>query len=312
MASPNGEYHYPPPADPQPRWSPLQLGLASGEQVVARNDHFSDRIRCEHPDTTDGQALGHALLDAAHRHGRGYVLVLARASLHEGLLAAGFSCDAAIPDFYLGKEDCVIATRAIDDRRSRPANNEAAEELDRLIEKPGKSRRHDPVLTTAAREEDAEAIASLLAQSFTFYPTPSGNPDYIARQIADGVPFRVVRDNGTVVACACADLVLSAMSAELTDCATAPEHRGRGYMQAILADLMEDLRRRGYPTAFTLARVEAIGMNLAFARLGFQWRGRTLQSCRIGGGLEDINVWSTNLPPDHETPTNGIGRVLIP
>ena len=51
----------------------------------------------------------------------------------------------------------------------------------------------------------------------------------------------------------------------------------------------------GYPTAFTLARASVPGINLAFWRLGFVWRGQMASSCRIGGGIEDMNVWSRPL-----------------
>ena len=82
---------------------------------------------------------------------------------------------------------------------------------------------------------------------------------------------------------------------ELTDCSTQPEYRGRGLMQALLTDLMDDLVQLGYPTAFTLARARIPGMNLAFQRLGFELQGTMAQSCRIGEGIEDINVWSRSL-----------------
>ncbi len=112
-----------------------------------------------------------------------------------------------------------------------------------------------------------------------------------------GTPFRMVTEGDEVVACASADLVAEAQTAELTDCATLPSARGRGLMQGLLADLCDDLRDLGYPTAFTLARAAVPGVNLAFARLGFRLRGRMLRSCRIGQGLEDMNVWSKDLRP---------------
>ena len=83
-----------------------------------------------------------------------------------------------------------------------------------------------------------------------------------------------------------------AKTAELTDCATDPAHRGRGYMQQILLGLVRDVDALGYPTVFTLARARVPGVNLAFQRLGFELRGRMAQSCRIGDGIEDMNIWS--------------------
>ncbi len=90
-------------------------------------------------------------------------------------------------------------------------------------------------------------------------------------------------------------MVREALTAELTDCATRPDQRGNGYMQAILTDLMNDLRELEYPTAFTLARARIPGMNIAFQRLGFDLCGTMPQSCRIGEGIEDMNIWSRPL-----------------
>jgi putative beta-lysine N-acetyltransferase len=118
------------------------------------------------------------------------------------------------------------------------------------------------------------------------------DPAYVRKQLERGTPFRVVRRAGEVVACASADLVHGAKTAELTDVATAPSARGEGLAKACLAGLLDDLQALGFPTAYTLSRVAEPGINRAFARLGFVWRGSMRSSCRIGDGLEDMHVWS--------------------
>jgi hypothetical protein len=50
-----------------------------------------------------------------------------------------------------------------------------------------------------------------------------------------------------------------------------------------------------YRTAFTLARANVAGVNLAFERLSFTHAGIMTQSCRIGSGLEDMNIWTRTL-----------------
>lgn len=110
------------------------------------------------------------------------------------------------------------------------------------------------------------------------------DPAYVRKQLERGTPFRVVRRAGEVVACASADLVHGAKTAELTDVATAPSARGEGLAKACLAGLLDDLQALGFPTAYTLSRVAEPGINRAFARLGFVWRGSMRSSCRIGDG----------------------------
>lgn len=291
------ETSLPSPTDSGRRWEPLSLTLPRGDKIVVRDDAYSERLRCDHPATGDGEGLGRSLLAAAMLRERPRVMVFARAALAEGLAAAGLAQQARAAGFYRGGEDCVVFGAALDAARAQLEHAEGVGKVQQILSTP-----RDPakasrpmVPTERAQEDDAPAIAKLMAATFTHYPTPSGVPDYIATQLREGTPFRVVREADEVVACASADLVRDAQTAELTDCATRPDQRGRGLMQALLAGLCDDLRELGYPTAFTLARAHVPGVNLAFARLGFDYGGVLPSACRIGGGLEDITVWSRPL-----------------
>jgi beta-lysine N6-acetyltransferase len=285
----------PAPTDPTPRWTPLELELSSGERTMVRDDGYSDRIRCDHPNVSDGEALGKAMIEAAKTHQRGRVMFLGNASLRSGLEAAGLTYEATMPGFYCGKDDCAVLGCAIDPVRATSSDAEAVAYVDKLVrDKPPAKPRPRPT-TVRAKPEHAADLAELIAATFEHYPTPSGVPDYIEQNIREGVPFRFVEKDGRMVACASADLVREAKTAELTDCSTRPDQRGGGFMQAILDDLMQDMRDMGYPTAFTLARACIPGVNLAFLRLGFEYNGRMIRSCRIGSGMEDMNVWSRRL-----------------
>lgn len=276
----------------------LTIALDPGVQVVAHHDRYSDRLRCDHPPVdADPIELGEALIETAADRDLGRLVVMAPARLADGLEAAGLAAEATIPGFYRGEEDCVVAGYWLDPRRATsPAADDVASVLELVAARQGEAPRpRPPVETTRATLDDAPEIAALIGQTFADYPTPSDDPAYVAGCIEQGTPFRIVREAGQVVACASADPVADARAAELTDCATDPRQRGRGLMQAILGDLMDDLRVMDYPTAFTLARARIPGVNLAFQRLGFALRGTMVQSCRIGRGLEDMNVWSRAL-----------------
>ncbi len=273
----------------------VTLHLPGGETVRAGDDAYSDRVRCDHPGATDGEALGHALLDLARERRRGRVVVLARQGLESGLARAGLWREARIPGFYRGQEDCVVMAAAPDETRAAPADAARLHQVDQLVAAAAARPGRDYHPTFSATEAHAEGIAALIDQVFEAYPTPSDDPEYIAADLAAGTPYRVAMEGPRVVACASADLVEAARTAELTDCATLPEARGKGLMQALLRGLMSDLRARGYPTAFTLCRARNPGINLAFRRAGFSLRGRMTRSCRIGSGLEDMNVWSRHL-----------------
>jgi putative beta-lysine N-acetyltransferase len=283
--------------DATPRKKPFITELSDGSSVKIVDDHFSDRLRCDHPDRDlDGEALGKTLKRVAEKRERGRIVALVDSAVAEGLSTVGFREEAEMPGFYKGERPCVVMGAFPDPERRDLAAPALVEKVERLVEEqsPQPPARPD-VVTELATPDHAEEIAALMTATFPQYPTPSGDPSYVAESIEEGTPFRMVRQEGDVVACASADLVQRAETAELTDCATLPEYRGNGFMQAILLDLMDDLRDMDYPTAFTLARARIPGVNLAFCRLGFELCGTMAQSCRIGQGIEDMNVWSRSL-----------------
>jgi putative beta-lysine N-acetyltransferase len=285
-----------PAATVSPESGKRDLTLQLPENVVTVcDDAYSDRLRCDHPGAVDGRALGEALVLKADSLDRGRVVVLASEQLARGLAAGGLHLEARIPGFYRGEEDCVVMGASLHASRAGLGQPGRVGHVNGLLGRPAASGDRSLQVTVRAAVEDAADIAELIGETFAAYPTPSHEPAYVAEQISEGVPFRVVRDDGELIACASADLVRDARTAELTDCATRPAARGRGLMQAILTDLMDDLRDLDYPTAFTLARAAIPGVNLAFERLGFELRGTMNQSCRIGTGLEDMNVWSRTL-----------------
>lgn len=268
-----------------------KIGVTSIDIV---DDPFSDRVRCDHPELVDESLLAAQLREVADQFGRERVVAFVDEAMREGLKEEGFEVEGVMPGFYRGESDCVVMGWAADAGRMNYGDPEGAAVTSRVLKaKEGTPGLHAAVKTEQATPEDAAEIASLLGETFREYPTPSSDPEYVANQIEEGTPFRILRGNDRqVLACASADVVREAQTAELTDCATRPSHRGRGLMQRILSDLMDDLRDEEFPTAFTLARASIPGINVAFQRLGFKYRGRMARSCRIGEGLEDMNIWS--------------------
>ena len=278
----------------------LQLKLGDAH-ITLQDDPHSDRIRCDHPTITDPQALAFFLAGAATCLKRGKILTMVDQDLVDPLVKFGYTLAGILPNFYNGTRDCGVLTLNLDASRYSLANpkefakvtsiiiNHNAIEDEKMCDEPH-------VATCRAKAEDAADIANLIDKTFFDYPTPSHNPEYVLKQIEDGVPFRYIKENGEMIACASADLVSIAQTAELTDCATDPAHRKKGLMFSILLDLMQDLKEMGYKSAFTYSRSRVPGINVLFKKLGFQYCGQVHQSCRIGEGLEDMNMWIRQLP----------------
>lgn len=149
-----------------------------------------------------------------------------------------------------------------------------------------------------AREDDVAGMLELYRRVFKTYPSPLTYKEYLLSNLHREAIFRVIRNGeGRVVAAASADLDPSRLSAELTDCATHPDERGKGLMSILLAALETDLRRLNYVCAYTLARAPSYGMNAAFHSLGYEFNGRMINNCDIYGDFEDMNLWVKDLRP---------------
>lgn len=301
-----------------------KIYLKLGNNIVTIfNDEHSDRVRCDHPNTSQGKAIAFFLTGAAHCLGRTKVLTMVEEKVAAELIEQGFRLAGTMPGFYRGKSGCSVLTYNLDEDRLQMANPKEDARVGAILDKTnalndsdiredfcllgdenlieGSDNNQQPEQKTIlAMPDDAERIAQLIDKTFFDYPTPSHDPAYVRSQIESGVPFRYIEDDGKMVACASAELVPDALTAELTDCATLPEYRKKGYMQALLSHLMWDLKQKEYCSAFTYARARVPGINILFKKLGFQFCGSIHKSCRIGEGLEDMNMWIRPLPSHSE------------
>jgi len=142
----------------------------------------------------------------------------------------------------------------------------------------------------------AREVAALMRSIFPVYPTCLSD-EQIERLIRSGCSvFRCVRNaDNEIVAVASAEMDLVRKNAEMTDCATRPEERGRGLMAHILRQLEADLRLHyEIVDLYSLARAQETGMNCVFKKLGYGYQGRLVNNCRMPSGWESMHIWCKN------------------
>ena len=208
-----------------------------------------------------------------------------RGYLREGIIL-GYFAD--------GRDAWIWSAFAADGRDLAPAD----ERHDRIVDLAADKPTVEPVPPTGymcrrAAPEDAEALSELLREVFPDYPTPT-DPATVRAQIAEGTNvYRVMLDrDGRLAAAASAEIDHRRRSAELTDCATRPEHRGAGLMAWLLRRLERDMVRDfGITNLYTIARAGEVGMNCVFSKLGWVYTGRLVNNCRMPEGWESMNLW---------------------
>lgn len=222
--------------------------------------------------------------------------VYARSAQAAAWRELGFVCEGRILGYFRDGDDASVWAAYGDEDRGR---DPLAEEHDRIVEiargkEPALPKLPDGYVSHVGEKAHAAEIADLLDGTFSDYPTPLTAAE-IGYAIDNGLNrFRLVRaaGDGALVALASAEIDRRHMAAELTDCATDPAHRGKGLMAWILCALADEVSGRlGISDLYTIARADEIGMNCAFAKLGFRYTGRLVNNCRMPNGWESMNLW---------------------
>ncbi len=224
------------------------------------------------------------------------VTVYARPAEAEAWRERGFRCEGRILGYFRDGDDAAVWAAYGDRERGLEPRRE---EHDRIVDlargkSPSVSLLTDEYISHVAEPAHADEIAALLAETFSDYPTPV-SAEVVRYAIENGLNvFRLVRSrgDGVLAAVASAEIDRRHMVAELTDCATVPEHRGRGLMAWLLRTLAEEVSGQiGIRDFYTIARADEVGMNCAFAKLGFVYTGRLVNNCRMPNGWESMNLW---------------------
>lgn len=217
--------------------------------------------------------------------------------LTEPFLQRGYRLEARIPGMFKGEADGVFLGKFFKPEREREARPEVlADILKTARGRQGTGRQPMAEGEQAFRlrplqsDEVAEA-AELYGKVFDSYPFPIHDADYLRETMATHVRYVGVWQGGKLVALASAELFADGGHAEMTDFATLPESRGQGLAGTLLARMEDMVRREGIRTAYTIARSYSFGMNITFAREGYEYGGTLRNNTQICGRLESMNVW---------------------
>ncbi len=213
----------------------------------------------------------------------------------------GYTAEAAIPNFYQGREDVLFFGKYLAGDRRREKKADLVKKV--LATAKDKARTgkilqlRESFQTRAAGKRDVAEMAKLYGRVFATYPFPIQDPDYLKKTMEENVAYFGVWDGEELVALSSAEMDVSGQNAEMTDFATLPEYRGQGLANFLLAHMEDYLCDKGIRTAYTIARAYSFGMNITFAKLGYSYSGTLTNNTNIFGGLESMNVWHKPLPP---------------
>ncbi len=237
--------------------------------------------------------------DLTHKEGYTKIFVKVAESSVEIFANAGYITEATVPFFFHGKESVVFMAKYTDpSRKEVPHASIIANVLSTSFEYAGqRSLVNLPKGFSLRRAHtgDAEEIAALYHLIFRTYPFPIHDPDYIRESMQGQVRYYIIRKSHLLAAVASSDIDNENLNAEVTDFATNPLFRGRGFAGLLLHTMETDMKNEGILLAYTIARAISMPVNTVFAGAGYQYGGLLPNNTNICGSLESMNVWYKRL-----------------
>jgi len=264
-----------------------------GYSITLTMDRFNKRVRVEDYLGHFASCVEEALLAVAEISAEKLIFKIRKENIID-LMMHGFVYEAMIDKFYLGS-DCHFLVKYFSTERR--ANVHWIKE-DEIIQNVAALPKH-VTLSSPPREyevrkavvTDAVMLAELYRAVFEVYPTPMNDPEYIQKCIKGDTVFYVYTYEGKIVSAASAEINRFYHNAEITDCATLPEHRQFGLMKHLIVKLEEELLAQEIYCVYSIARALSFGMNAALHQQGYEYRGRLANNCYIFDKLEDMNMW---------------------
>lgn len=259
-------------------------------------DWYSQRLRVD-----DYRGNIYAIMERinllAEKNSFTKAFVKAKAEHWPLFLAKGFMLEGVYSGYFRGSDAYCMAYYYDNSRRTSENWKKEDQILQDVLQMAVRKER-PPLpkgfILRKAVENDLPSLASLYGQVFVSYPSPVHQVEYLQKMQQEGHLYYVIEHQGRIVSGAAAEVNRTDYNAEMTDCATYPEYRGKGLVRFLLSALEEELRQQQIYCCYSLARSLSFGMNAVLQQLGYSYSGRLTRNCKIVGSFEDMSLWVKN------------------
>jgi putative beta-lysine N-acetyltransferase len=269
-----------------------QFEQIDGAQI--QHGKYNDRIYLMKIGDAKPEKLFDRLQEIAEKNDYSKIFAKVPESAGKVFCENGYQCEAIVPKYFHGEEDGWFLGHYLDPKRAEEPNREELEEIIELAKK--KAASNKPELDSdfefrPCLPEDAEEMVVIYKEVFPTYPFPIHDPEYIRETMESHIEYFAIEKDEAMVALSSAEKDLFAKSVEMTDFATLPDYRGKGLASYLLMQMEKAMEGTDIKTAYTIARSVSPGMNITFAKLGYQYGGRLVHNTNISGQMESMNIW---------------------
>jgi beta-lysine N6-acetyltransferase len=272
--------------------------LHRGNSVI-QHGHFNNRVYVMKLAPADIPDIIRYADDLARKEGYTKIFVKIPEPSVEIFANNGYISEATVPFFYPADEPAVFMGKYLNPKRKEiPDATVTANVLSDAFSHAGERLPHtvpDGFSLTHAHAGDADDIAALFRTVFSTYPFPIGDPDYIRETMQGSIRYFVIKKSHLLAAVASCEVDAENLNAEVTDFATGPLFRRRGFAGLLLHAMETELKKEGIRLAYTICRAGFGPINTVFAGAGYEFGGMLPNNTNICGSVESMNVWYKKL-----------------
>jgi len=271
------------------------IRIGKSKNSIIQHGTFNDRIYLMRLADGDLPDIIDELNQLAQEHNYSKIFCKVPREHETPFLDEGYQNEARIPRYYNGQEDVFFMSKFLDPERGRMKDPETIKKV--LETAQGKkSKATSPPLENQfqfriADETDVRAITEVYQQVFATYPFPIHQQDYIKKTMQANVIYFGIWQDDKLVALSSAEMDHVGKNVEMTDFATLPSYRGHGFAAFLLSKMEHKTATMGFKTAYTIARAVSFGMNITFAKMGYEYGGTLVNNTNISGHIESMNIW---------------------
>jgi putative beta-lysine N-acetyltransferase len=260
-------------------------------------DFKNKRLKLLNYRACDYYSMDNYLVKTAQENNLEKIIIISKEFNVNSFIKTGYLQEAVDPYFYKGRSGHYLA-KFLSKQRSTVTDKIEKDKIISTASKKGKyeDRLLDKNFTVEkASKKDVPDLIELYGTIFKSYPTPITDSSYLEKAVANNVFLTARNNSGKIIASISADIDMDNLNAEITDCATLPECRGKKIMYQLVNYIEKEMQKFRLKSLYTIARAVSPGINTVFKRNGYTYSGRLIKNCDISGSFEDMNLWTKKI-----------------
>ena len=262
---------------------------------LLQHGQYNNRVYLMKLAESDGKAIIPYLDQLAKTNGYTKIFAKVPGTLKYAFETNAYVQEAFIPQFYQLQESVCFMAKYLKAERKTDPNLERIKKV--LETAKAKTAAIDRVELAPqfsfhiATEADIPQMVAVYKKVFATYPFPIHDPQYLKTTMNRNIRYFVICQSEKIVALSSAEIDFEGRNVEMTDFATLPEYRGLCFALYLLYQMETVLKKTDIRCFYTIARAMSYGMNITFAKRGYNYSGTLVNNTNISGQLESMNIW---------------------